>query len=158
MVVQVQATITQRRGSPTTLVTGDAWKYSRHTQKKTIKPPNSNTSIYFESSESRRSTKVCYFVLHSGLLLSCQFVFNWLVSRPVNLAYIPHMKGFYECFHVWWWVKAFPWKSNQLDHNEQFQFSSYALFRLVTMSNQKVNQLNSHLILDRIIPAINILC
>lgn len=41
------------------------------------------------------------------------------------------MKGFHECFHVWWWAKSFLWKSNQFA--PQWAISSLSVYSLSSL-------------------------
>lgn len=133
MVVQVQTTITQRRWSPTTQVTVDAWKENRHTHTDTvIKPPNSTatppsiSSALSHGYRAKRDTLLS--TVGSSFVPICIQLTGCTASQP---GLHTNMKGFYECFHVWWWAKAFPWKSNQLHHNELFQFFQLSLYHLL---------------------------
>lgn len=90
MIVQVQAAVAQRGGRPTTLVTGNAWKYNRTVRKRkrnkhppllitTTPQTQCNTSIYFKvsnPSESQPSTKMDYFVLSASF-----YSVDWLIGQ-----------------------------------------------------------------------------
>lgn len=100
MVVQVQAAITQRRGCPTTLVAGDAWKYSRDMQKKPINPPNSEQHPHvFQGFLQWITTKVCYFVLLHCRLLFCVNLYSvdWLDGQSTWPIYA-YKKDFIKAF------------------------------------------------------------
>lgn len=88
MVVQVQAAITQRRGGPTTVVTRDAWMYSKDTQKgskkyiknKTFRATAPYISKFPIAVNHRYRHKACHFVLLQCGLLLCANLYSvdWL--------------------------------------------------------------------------------
>lgn len=78
MVVQVQATITQRRGGPTTLVTGDACSIQENNNKPTATPP-SISRFLAAMNHSHHLKRVTLFCCSSRLQLSANlYSVDWL--------------------------------------------------------------------------------
>jgi len=117
MVVQVQATITQRRWGATTLVTWDAWMHNRG---KNIKIVNLEQHLHLFH-QQKHVTLFCSTVGSHSVPICIQLT-DWTASQP---GLHSHMKGFNKNVHVWWWAEALPWESNQFHHNEQSQFFQF---------------------------------
>lgn len=78
MVVQVQATITQRRGGPTTLVTGDACSIQENNNKPTATPP-SISRFLAAMNHSHHLKRITLFCCSSRLQLSANlYSVDWL--------------------------------------------------------------------------------
>lgn len=98
VVVQVQATITQRRGGPTTLVTGDACNTQENNNKPTATPPSiSRFPAAMNHSHQLKHVTLFWYSAGSSSVPICILLTGWVASQP---ALYTHMKGFHKSFYV----------------------------------------------------------